>query len=634
MKIYIGRVEGTFVALLIVFLLLSFVPVIPGVVELVVRILLTVLGVWVLLRIARRAAWQILWRLRNRLVVAYLFIALVPVVLITMLVGLGTSLAGGQIAIYLVTSELERRTTSLRGAIEFLTQDDAAERAAPVLERAHPGLELLIEEKTEGKPDSRWTYPADASLAASPRNWKPGSGLLLKENQLFGWAYTVRGNRRVMALIPVTREFLGDLAPDVCESMIFDMGAQRSVLHPSLPDAPPSHNRFPPAVNQLDFEIRWGAPVIPVHFWEDAGKVENEWLTVRTRPSAILRTIFSQTVDWASGVVPMLFFTVAILFLVAETIALVIGISMTRTITGAVHNLYEGTLRASGSDFSHRIPINGKDQLAELAVSFNHMTENMERLLIVEKERERLHAELEIAREVQNQLYPRKKPVMTTLTVTAACNPARMVSGDYYDYQQLGHDKMAIAIGDVAGKGISAALLMATVQSSFRAQIRACMEVEHAVSTSGLVSKLNLQLHADTAPEKFATFYLGVYDEASSTLTYTNAGHLPPILIREGKATRMEVNGMVVGAFSFARYGESQIRLEPGDLVVFFTDGISEPEDPYGEMYGEERLVELLLKNAHLEDAALIDRVMDAVKQWTASDELQDDMTIVLCRKR
>ena len=252
---------------------------------------------------------------------------------------------------------------------------DAAERAAPVLERAHPGLELLIEEKTEGKPDSRWTYPADASLAASPRDWKPGSGLLLKENQLFGWAYTVRGNRRVMALIPVTREFLGDLAPDVCESMIFDMGAQRSVLHPSLPDAPPSHNRFPPAVNQLDFEIRWGAPVIPVHFWEDAGRVENEWLTVRTRPSAILRTIFSQTVDWASGVVPMLFFTVAILFLVAEMIALVIGISMTRTITGEIifnGGLYRQLDRVPSdflSQLLHPIPLGFKRMVPHVVQS-------------------------------------------------------------------------------------------------------------------------------------------------------------------------------------------------------------------------------------------------------------------------
>jgi phosphoserine phosphatase RsbU/P len=271
------------------------------------------------------------------------------------------------------------------------------------------------------------------------------------------------------------------------------------------------------------------------------------------------------------------------------------------------------------------------------------MTENMQRLLAIEKERERLQAELEIAREVQNQLYPKKVPAMESLCVTAVCNPARMVSGDYYDYQQLGSDKVAIAIGDVAGKGISAALLMATVQSSFRSQIRGSLEVAVSatdsgariqISTSSLVSQLNQQLYADTSPEKYATFYLGVYDQLGSILTYTNAGHLPPLLVRRGEAERLEVNGMVVGAFPFARYGESQVRLEAGDLIVFFTDGITEPENAYGEMFGEERLTEIVVRNADRSDREIIDSVMEAVQQWTGAGELQDDMTLLLVRRR
>src|SRR3954453_5184120 len=109
----------------------------------------------------------------------------------------------------------------------------------------------------------------------------------------------------------------------------------------------------------------------------------------------------------------------------------------------------------------------------------------------------------------------------------------------------------------------------------------------HGLSTSLLVDRLNKQLYADTAPEKYATFYLGLYDDGNSTLTYTNAGHLPPILVRDGKAERLEVNGMVVGAFPFAEYEESKLRLQHDDLVVFFTDGISEPENSYGEMFSE-----------------------------------------------
>jgi sigma-B regulation protein RsbU (phosphoserine phosphatase) len=232
---------------------------------------------------------------------------------------------------------------------------------------------------------------------------------------------------------------------------------------------------------------------------------------------------------------------------------------------------------------------------------------------------------------------------MPTLRITAMWDPARMVSGDYYDYQLLGPTKVSVVVGDVAGKGISAALLMATVQSSFRSQLRSSLEYAAtsgggsspvAISTAHLVSSLNQQLHAHTAPEKFSTLFFGIYDEPSRTLSYTNAGHLPPILIRTGSCRRLNVNGMVVGAFAQATYDSSELRLEPGDLLVFFTDGITEPEDAYGEMFGEDRLTDLLIKNAALDDTELVRLIVRSVRQWTGSAELQDDMTLLLIRSR
>jgi sigma-B regulation protein RsbU (phosphoserine phosphatase) len=148
-----------------------------------------------------------------------------------------------------------------------------------------------------------------------------------------------------------------------------------------------------------------------------------------------------------------------------------------------------------------------------------------------------------------------------------------------------------------------------------------------------VVSHLNQQLYADTAPEKYATFFLGVYDEGTKSITYTNAGHLPPILIRKGEPTLLDINGMVVGAFPFAKYGDSLVQLEPHDLLVFYTDGITEPENAYGEMFGEERLTELLVRNADLDEAEIVTAVTDAVRQWTGTDELQDDMTLLLVRQ-
>lgn len=150
------------------------------------------------------------------------------------------------------------------------------------------------------------------------------------------------------------------------------------------------------------------------------------------------------------------------------------------------------------------------------------------------------------------------------------------------------------------------------------------------ISTSKLVSELNLQLYKNTSPEKYATFFLGLYDPAESILTYTNAGHLPPLLFRNGEVKRLEIDGTVVGAFPFADYGESKLKLEKGDLLLCYTDGISEPENAYGEMYGEDRLIEVVQRNLHKSDDQLVEAIMESVLQWTGSPELQDDMTMLL----
>jgi phosphoserine phosphatase RsbU/P len=239
---------------------------------------------------------------------------------------------------------------------------------------------------------------------------------------------------------------------------------------------------------------------------------------------------------------------------------------------------------------------------------------------------------------VQDQLYPKAAPVFESLRVLGMCDPARMVSGDYYDYQ-LVDGKLAIAIGDVAGKGISAALLMATIQAAMRMELRASADLSSSMnglrfSTARMVSELNQQLHATTSPEKYATFFFAIYDQTTGLMTYTNAGHLQPVLFRDGAATLLDVNGTVVGAFPFSKYEESKIELRSGDLLVCYTDGITEPENEYGEMFGEERLIELVAKNADREEGQIIETVMESVRQWTGVPELSDDMTVLLARKR
>ncbi len=152
-----------------------------------------------------------------------------------------------------------------------------------------------------------------------------------------------------------------------------------------------------------------------------------------------------------------------------ELIALIIGTRMTRTVTGAVAQLYDATKHVDRGDFSHRIPVKSTDQLAQLSLSFNSMTESIEKLIQEQKEKQRLEGELAIAQEVQAQLFPRQVTELESLEVHGFCRPARTVSGDYYDFLTASSHKLILAVGDISGKGISAALLMATIHSAVRA---------------------------------------------------------------------------------------------------------------------------------------------------------------------
>jgi sigma-B regulation protein RsbU (phosphoserine phosphatase) len=363
--------------------------------------------------------------------------------------------------------------------------------------------------------------------------------------------------------------------------------------------------------------------------WDHPSQPSRDFaLGLETRISAVAATVFNRKSD-LEGFVQGVLLGGLLIFVLVEIVCWAIGVTMTRTITGAVHHLYEGTRNVMEGKFSHRMPVRGRDQLAEVGQSFNRMTANLEQLVVVAKEKERLQSEIVIAQEVQNQLYPKLAERSTHLRVAAAFMPSRFVSGDYFDYESTPDGRVAIAIGDVAGKGISAALLMASIQSSLRTQLG--HGEQH--SPAAIVTRLNTHLCASTSSEKYATFCLGLYEEASSTLTYTNAGHIPPILIRDGKAQRLDVNGTVVGAFSFAQYDQSCVRLEPGDLLALVTDGITEPENQFGEMFGEERFIDLVLKGARKPEQEIVSRVLDAIRQWTGSDELQDDITLLLVRR-
>jgi phosphoserine phosphatase RsbU/P len=634
-----GRVGIAFIAFLAAYIALeTFAP--RSGFRIVVGLGLLISCVWLAVRLLRMVARQAVWRLRNRLLVTYLFIAAVPILLIVALAIVGGMLLANQLAVYLVTSELDRRVESLDSAAQSVVRTAPADRPGVMegmvklfYQDRFPGIEILA---YSGARPIR--YPANATLPQPAAAWQSTRGVLLRGDRFYLWAFVKSPTGDVTVVAPLTGELLGGLVPNLglVDFQESDPGGRARI------SVATNAGSLPPRANRFDYEFLWFA-TLPMAEWNAPAKSDIGYLVVRSRASAVLNTVFNRKADLAQGFLVIILIIGLIVFVIVELVSVIIGISMTRTITGAVHRLYQSTQKVIEGDFSHRIEVTGKDQLAELSSSFNSMTENLQRLLVVAKEKERLQSEIEIAREVQSQLFPRVVPQTRTLRLTAICQPARMVSGDYYDYEIIRDSQVALAIGDVAGKGISAALLMATLQSSLRTQLQSWVEITAAavgngssiaaVSTSHLVSRLNTQLHAYTSPEKYATFCLGVFDEPTGCFTYTNAGHLPPVLVREGVAQRLDVNGTVVGAFPFSNYGESRIYLHPGDLLVCFTDGITEPENEYGEMFGEDRLVDLVAKNVHRTDEQIIELVLSSVHQWTASEELQDDMTILMARR-
>jgi sigma-B regulation protein RsbU (phosphoserine phosphatase) len=355
---------------------------------------------------------------------------------------------------------------------------------------------------------------------------------------------------------------------------------------------------------------------------------------------------------------------VSIIFLVLEVLALLAAAWMTRAVTSSVHKLYRATEYIKRGDFSYRVRVRSHDQLGELAGSFNDMAANIESLLQERVERERLEREVELAHEVQSRLFPSRVPDLLTLEAAAECRAARGVAGDYYDYVEVVPGLVAFALGDVSGKGMSASLVMSNLQAALRAQAAITAErlsiAERAVAASaanttgsdktlarvvadadidGAVARkagnINTQLCQSTDANRFATLFLTLYEDRTRTLRYTNAGHNAPLLVRtDGTVERLTTGGMMVGAFDWATYEEGRTALGAGDVLVIYSDGITEAERGPGEEYGEERLLELILKQRQSSAHEIREAIFADVDAWTGEKERGDDQTLVIMKSQ
>jgi phosphoserine phosphatase RsbU/P len=329
---------------------------------------------------------------------------------------------------------------------------------------------------------------------------------------------------------------------------------------------------------------------------------------------------------------------VAGLFLVIQVVALGMGLALARSITGSVHELFRGTERVKQQDFTYRIPIRSRDQLGELAESFNRMTASIPDLLLQKAAKEQLEQDLRFAREIQMSLLPHGPLRLPGIALTGHCEPARQVGGDYYDFVPLDERTVAILIADVSGKGASAALYMAVLKGiilSLSQQHRSPRAL--LIAANGILSR-----HLDS--RSFITITYAVIDLEARTLTYARAGHCPLIYMpgpwSDGRRVQiLAPDGLVLGlqidddGQMFTRLlEESTLPLGPGDLFVLYTDGITEATNPSGDYFGEQRLGELVQAHAHLPFEEVRERILREVTGFVGTSAQQDDMTMLLLK--
>ncbi|MBP1634972.1 MAG: rsbU 4 [Acidobacteria bacterium] len=647
----------------------------------------------ILYRLVHRARRRLLWRVRRKLIISYVFMGVVPALLIVSFFLVAGLMLFLNVAAYLVRNGIANvasdavnaaRVTALEvqrtpgrncAAVEvqsaMLAPPGGGEPAAAGSTGASGGSAPAAARAAPGAKDARGARPGkpvqplragpwehDAAPADVP-GWvgcggfggllvlpaRPGERAVRGVVRGVGFAPVRNPAYAVVVDIPKNDELgqrlrestsikIGDLTPvSAAPSVVGASRAQAAepAAQPATADAAAGgtgKRRFP-----------W------VAFLE-----YTDWATGRTGTASMaievnIPDIYDQlsaaqariqSINVGSFLL-LLLLVVGLLFLLIEAGALAMGLALARSITGSVHQLFAGTERVRRGDFSHRIEITARDQLGELAESFNQMTASIEDLLRQAEEKKRLEEELRIAREIQMSLLPRGKAAIPGVSITTLCVPAREVGGDYFDLLPIDEDRLAVLIADVAGKGTSAALYMAELKGVVLSLVRSTPSPRQLLIAANRIISEHLDSRA------FITMTYAVVDLRARTMTYARAGHTPLIYRAANAAAGAGVrilapDGLVLGlridgGELFERLlQEESIPLSVGDLLLFFTDGISEAMNGESQMFGESRLGELVAEHGDLPTGELRERLLREIDAFVAGAPQHDDMTMILMK--
>lgn len=601
-------------------------------------------------------AWQLfksfrerlLWKVRDRILVSFVFVGVVPITIVG-LIGLIVSwFLIGTLGASLLEKYVENtvsRMESLPQAVQVELYRNASKNLLPLSEivntvlesnRALSDLTLEIYEQPENTLELLYAHPDLHPGVQTPAwiNKEPFSGVMLDtlpdSSTLIdfrsGAMIDVNGRSfYVLASMPLSQPFQTQLWNGSGVFIASQFLSRRRPIQRFKDEV--DWSALPLGLGE--FRLPW-AGALKARLWNDNSPKE-VYLSIWLDPLRIV----NDTMDTKQGIVRILFAVlVGLCFGLAcvEVGSILLGLVISRRITTAIRELSEGTQALRTGQLDYKIDTGKRDQLGELGRSFNAMTGSIQVLLTEVGEKERFEAELGLAREVQARFIPTIPPDMGRLELAGNWIPARMVSGDYYDFIEHQERVLDIVVADISGKGMSAALMMAGLRSALRSQsIPEARDLKPG-RVSSLVSRLNLHLCHNSAPEKFATLFICAFDPNVLTLTYSCAGHNPPLLVRDGKISILDVGGCPIGLFTEWKFQEETITVIKGDLIVIYTDGITEAQSTSQNEFGEERLQQVVLANQNRSCEEIQEEILRAVRDFSIGAEQFDDQTIVVGR--
>jgi sigma-B regulation protein RsbU (phosphoserine phosphatase) len=693
----IGRISFSLTALIVGMVLIS---TLSHTLELIflgpIILCFLVLSPLLIILLYRWITQSLLWKVRNRLIVTYALMSLAPVVLCLTLFAIASYIFGGQFATNSTLTQLDQASTEVSDETVSATLVSLASNgrtlAPPHTSRLGTVLpiSLAIVKSDQFRPLTGYspeTAP-DPFIGQPVPSWLFSGfrGLVLFNDHLYLVAYTKlsQGGQTVTVLgsQPFNTEALNNIAEDLGRVILLpnftgkanhkggvnfnvkddddDSGkgpidinvtngkdndniviGDKEALNKLVQNSGEEHFKtidsgtLPPKARFFDIPVVFSAPT-SILSWTTGSDLRGI-VTVFSRPSVLYTRLFAST-NGLGTIVRIILVSIAFFFALLELFALLMAAGLSRTITRSVGELYRGTREIDRGNFDHRILIKRKDQLGALARSFNGMTASIVDLMAQQREKERLLSELSIAREVQANLFPHSPVSLPGFEIHAVCQPARTVSGDYFDFiiGRHGND-LCLALGDISGKGISAALLMASLHSAVRAFGLSTSDGRPGdtglPSPATLLELLNKHIFASTPPEKYATLFLAYYDGVTRKLTYSNAGHLAPMILSyDGTVKHLDRGGAPVGLFNGLKYEEDTIELQSGDLLLAFSDGLTEPEQN-DEQFGEDRLLSYIRQHCTEPLPVLASDTLRRLQEWIGNHEQPDDMTLLLARQ-